>query len=134
MSFVSIIAVYAPTNPVSSTADVATPSEEFYYLLLSTLSLVPQNDLVIILIRRFRCSYCGDSHSWHSVIGPHSLGERNDNGTRLLDFCANKHLIVSNTWFQHKPIHQATWFQNGDRSRTCHMIDFVLLNSCFRSS
>ena len=49
MSFVSVIAVYAPTNPISSTADAATPSEEFYNLLQSTLSLVPQNDLLIIL-------------------------------------------------------------------------------------
>ena len=133
MSFVSVIAVYAPTNPVNSTADAATPSEEFYNLLQSTLSLVPQNDLLIIL-GDFNARVGGDSHSWHSVIGSHTLGERNDNGTRLLDFCANNHLIVSNTWFQHKPIHQATWFRNGDRSRTGHMIDCILVNSRFRSS
>ena len=108
MSFVSIIAVYAPTNPVSSTADAVTYSKEI------------------------SMGVGGDSHSWHSVIGSHTLGEHNDNGTRLLDFWANNHLIVSNMWFQHKPVHQATWFQNGDRSRTGHMIDFVLVHSRFR--
>lgn len=48
-SFVSVIVIYAPTNPVSSTADTAAPSEQFYNLLQSTLSMVPKNDLLVIL-------------------------------------------------------------------------------------
>jgi hypothetical protein len=43
-------------------------------------------------------------------------------------------LIVSNTWFQHKPIHQLTWYRNGDRSKAGHLIDLVLVNRKFRSS
>ena len=43
------------------------------------------------------------------------------------------HLIVTNTWFQHKPLHQATWYRNGDRSRPGHMLDYVLINSRFRT-
>ena len=133
LSFVSIIAVYAPTNPVSSTADSNTPSDDFYHLLQSTISLVPKNDLLVIL-GDFNAHVGVNTSSWHSVIGPHTLGECNENGVKMLDFCANNQLLITNTWFQHKPIHQATWFRNGDRSRNGHMIDFVLVNTRFRSS
>ena len=61
-------------------------------------------------------------------MGPHGIGEYNENGERLLDFCAGNQLIISNTWFQH----------NGDRSRSAHMIDYILdyilVNKCFRAS
>ena len=133
LSFVSVIAVYAPTNPVSSTADSSTPSDNFYHLLQSTLSLVPKNDLLVIL-GDLNARVGANTTSWHSVIGPHTLGECNESGVKLLDFCANNQLLITNTWFQHKSIHQATWFRNGDRSRTGHMIDLVLVNTRFRSS
>ena len=43
-----------------------------------------------------------------SVIGPHGLGECNERGTRLLDFCVSNQLLITNIWFQHKPLHQVT--------------------------
>ena len=64
----------------------------------------------------------------------YSPDEVNANGERLLDFCANNNLIVSNSWFQRKSIHQLTWYRNGDRSQPGHMIDLVLINRKFRSS
>ena len=70
----------------------------------------------------------------NGVIGPYGLSELNENGEQLLDFCAGHDLIVSNTWFQHKPIHQLTWYRNGDRSKAGHLIDLVLVNRKFRSS
>ena len=44
------------------------------------------------------------------------------------------HVIATNTWFQHKPIHQYTWYRNGNRSHPDHMLDYVLFNRRFRSS
>ena len=43
------------------------------------------------------------------VIGPYGPSELNENGEQFLDFCASHDLIASNTWFQHKPMHQLTW-------------------------
>ena len=71
---------------------------------------------------------------WNSVIGPHGIGECNENGERLLDFCASNQLLISNTWFQHKLLHRTTWFRNGDHSRPGHMIDYILVNKRFRTS
>ena len=40
-------------------------------------------------------------------------------------------LLITNTWFQHKPLHQATWYCNGDHSRPGHMMDFILIRVSF---
>ena len=56
------------------------------------------------------------------------------NGERLLDFCSNKQLLITNTCFKHKSIHKTTWFRNGNRSRPGHTIDYILVNRRFRSS
>ena len=34
----------------------------------------------------------------------------------------------------HKPRHQATWYRNGDRSRSGHLLDYVLISRRFRNS
>ena len=77
-----------------------------------------------------------DSHTntWHAVLGPHGVGRVNENGQRLLDFCATNKLLITNSWFQHKLKHQYTWYRNGDRSNPGHIIDYVLVSARFRSS
>ena len=62
------------------------------------------------------------------------MGNINRNGQRLLDFCATNSLLISNTWFRHKSLHQCTWYRNGDRSNPGHMIDYVLIGAKFHSS
>ena len=133
MSYISVVAVYAPINPPNSTSEAVDPSEAFYDQLQSTLSSVPSSDLILIL-GDFIAHVGSDFSSWNSVIGPHGTEECNENGERLLDFCAGNQLIITNTWFQHKLLHTATWFRNGNRSRTGHMIDHVLVNKRFRTS
>ena len=49
----------------------------------------------------------------------------NDNGRRLLEFCATIGLIVSNTWYQHKEIHQFTWECRGRGLKS--ILDYFLL-------
>ena len=89
---------------------------------------------MVIILGDFNAHVGSDFVLHGSVIGPHGLGECNENGTRLLDLCVSNQFLITNTWFQHKPLHQATWYHNGDRSRPGHMMNFVLVNSCFRSS
>ena len=130
MSYMTVVAVYAPTIPPNSTSESVGPSEAFYDQLQSSLSSIPSSDLLVIL-GDFNAHVGSDFSSWISFIGPHGVGERNENGERLLDFCAGNLLIITNTWFQHKLLHKVTWFRNGNRSRTGYMIDHVLVNKCF---
>ena len=125
--------IYAPTNPPNSTSESAGPSDAFYDQLQLTLSSVRASDLLVIM-GDFNARVGSDCSSWNSVMGPHGLRECNENGERLLDFCASYHMLVSDTWFQHKLLHQATWFRNPDHSRPGHMIDYVLVNKRFCTS
>ena len=133
LSYVSVIAVYAPTNPSSNTVQAVAPSDAFYDQLQSVVAAVPPRDMLLVL-GDFNARVGTDFQSWRSVIGPHGMGDCNRNGERLLDFCANNQLLVTNTWFKHKNIHKATWFRNGDRSRHGHIIDYVLVNRRFRTT
>ena len=101
--------------------------------LQDTLSSVPPRDMVIIM-GNFNACIGSNFVSHISVIGPHGLGECDENGMRLLDFCMSNKLLIINTWFQHKPLYQATWYRHCDHSRPCHMMDFVLIISRFCSS
>ena len=64
----------------------------------------------------------------------HGVGNINGNGQRLLDFCATNSLLISNTWFCHKTLHQCTWYRNGDRFNPGHMIYYLLIGAKFCSS
>ena len=116
LSFMTVLSVYAPTNPSTSTSEASSASEAFYDQLQSSLSCGLSSDMLVIM-GDFNARVGSDSSLWNSVLGPHGIGECNANGERLLDFCARNQLIVSNTWFQHKLFHQATWFRNSDCSR-----------------
>ena len=82
-------------------------SNEFYKQLQSTLAVVPTRDMVIIM-GDFNARVGSDNEMWRSVIGSHSPDQRNENGERLLDFCACNDLVVTNTCFPHKTIHKCT--------------------------
>ena len=71
-SFMSVVSVYAPTNPSSATSEAVSASEAFYDQLQSTLSSVPSSDLLVIL-GDFNARVGSDHSSWNSVIGPHRL-------------------------------------------------------------
>ncbi len=54
-------------------------------------------------------------------MGSHGLGDKNDNGERLIEFCSLNNLVVTGTIFQHKKIHKATWTSTGGQqpNRPC---------------
>ena len=65
-----------------------------------------------------------------AVVGPHGLGVRNDNGSRLVDCCQQNGLAIGGTMFPHKDIHKGTW-RSPDRS-TVNQIDHVCISQRHR--
>ena len=124
LSYVTVVAIYAPTNPSSSTTQAAAPSDTSYDQ--TVVSEVPPRDMLLVL-GDFNVRVGSDFQTWRSVIGPHGMGDCNSNGVRLLDFCSNNQLLVTNTSFKHKSIHKTTWFRNGNCSRPGHIIDYILV-------
>lgn len=49
-------------------------------------------------------------------VGPFSLGERNERGDRLADWCVENRLVETNTWFKSHPRRQYTWKSPGDKA------------------
>ena len=65
------------------------------------------------------------------ITGHYGLGERNDRGERLVQFCQEENMTISNTLFQHQNRHLYTWTSPGDRIR--NQIDYILVKTRFRN-
>ena len=65
-------------------------------------------------------------------MGSHGVGEVNDNGERLQDFCAFNRLVIGGTVFPHKKIHKTTW--TSPDGRTENQIDHFCISLKYRSS
>ena len=87
----TVIQVYAPTNNAEK-AEV----EWFYEDLQDLLELTPKKDVLSII---------GDwnakvgSQAIPGVTGKFGLGEKNEAGQRLTEFCQENPLVIANTLF-----------------------------------
>ncbi|CAF3824708.1 unnamed protein product, partial [Adineta steineri] len=128
---VSIIAVYSPINPNGS-KQATEESNAFYAKLQQTVDKVPRGDMLLIL-GDFNARVGKQQNlTSKNVIGPHAVDKINENGKQLIDFCSHNELIVSNTFYQHKAVHQMTW--KHPATKKWHMLDYTLVNKKFRSS
>ena len=93
---ISIIQVYAPQQ-----GRLLKDKEEFYELLQTTMGDVMYQDSMIL---------CGDWNGhigcdrkqYETVLGIHSIGNRNEEGKRILDFAVVNNLCIMNTFYQHR--------------------------------
>ena len=53
--------------------------------------------------------------STDKVVELFGLGERNERGKMLIDFCKQHDLLVMNTWFKKRKMKQYTWKSPRDR-------------------
>ncbi|XP_029164802.1 craniofacial development protein 2-like [Nylanderia fulva] len=124
----NIIQIYAPT------ADA--PDEEmeiFYEQIKEMLKLTKKHDMNIIM---------GDFNSrigkerYEDLMGPFGLGIRNERGERLVQFCQEEDMRVTNTWYQLPPRRLYTWRSPRDSPENIsrNQIDFILINKRFGSS
>lgn len=78
----------------------------------------------IILMGDFNARVGSDFQSWEGVLGHHGIGHMNSNGLRLLSFCKEFDMCITNTCFQQKNRFKTTWMH--PRSKDWHMIDYVI--------
>ena len=72
------------------------------------INTVPKHDIKLI-IGDFNAKVGLDNTGFEDVMGKHGVGVRNDNGSRLVDFCDYNNLVITGTCFPHKEIHKLTW-------------------------
>ena len=94
---ITVIQVYAPTSNTEETE-----VERFYEDLHDFLELAPKKD-VFFIIRDL------GSQETPGVTGKFGLGARFEAGQRLIEFCQENTLIITNTLFQQRKRRLFTW-------------------------
>ena len=113
----SVFSVYAPTLQASEEI-----SSAFYRALTEAIFSVPKDEKLIIL-GDFNARVGKDWETWNA-LGHHGIGNINNNGLRLLEFCSEQSLMICNTVFRQKEKHKTTWTH--PRSKQGHLIDFII--------
>ena len=113
---ITVIQVYAPTSNVEE-AEV----ERFYEDLKDLLELTTKKDVLFII---------GDlsakvgSQETPGVTGKLCLGIRNEVGQRLIEFCQENALVITNTLFQQHKGRLYTWTSPDGQHQ--NQIDYIL--------
>ncbi|KAJ7417984.1 hypothetical protein WISP_61681 [Willisornis vidua] len=97
--------------------------DKFYTDLRRLTQRVSADDKIIIL-GDFNARVGKNSEAWKGVPGKHDVGNFNDNGHLLLEFCAEQQLTMTNTITQQKDSWKTTWMH--PQSKHWHLIDCVL--------
>ena len=119
----TIVQVYMPTSSADDEE-----IEEMYDEIKEIIQTVKGEENLIVM---------GD---WNSVVGKgregnmvgeYGLGKRNERGSRLVEFCEEHNLIITNTWFKNHERRLYTWKKPGDTGR--YQIDFIMVRHRFRN-
>ena len=74
----------------------------------------------------------GETINNESGIGEFGLGERNERGDLLTNFCQANDMVITNTLFKHPLRRRHTWVSPGNLFR--NQIDFILIDKNWRTS
>ena len=113
---IRVIQVYALTSNTEE-AEV----EQFYEDLQDLLELTPQKD-VLFIIGDWNAK--GGSQETPGVTGKFGLGIRNEAGQRLIEFCQENALVITNTLFKQHKRRLYTWTSQDGRHQ--NQIDYIL--------
>ncbi|KAK3800733.1 hypothetical protein RRG08_003138 [Elysia crispata] len=116
----ALIQAYAPIG--SSEIEEA---EEFYTALQHAMENIHKQDTLYIL-GDFNAKIGHEmSREEKEVKGIHCLGNRNERGQMLVDFCIENRLGIGNSFFKHHPRRLFTW--TSPDGKTKNQIDYILV-------
>ena len=121
---ITVIQVYTPASNAEEAA-----VERFYEDLQDLLELIPKKD-VIFIIRDWNAKV--GSQEIPRVTGKFGLRVQNEAGQRLIDFCQENVMVISNTLFQQHKRRLYTWTSPGGQHQ--NQTDYVVCSQRWRSS
>ena len=119
-----IVQVYAPTSEYSEEE-----LEDFYEDVQKAINQTKSTDIVYII---------GDMNAKigkgkeEQTVGHYGLGERNERGDRMVQFCKENELVVTNTFFKQHPRRVYAWQSPGDMYR--NQIDYIMIKQRYKNS
>ena len=119
---ITVIQVYAPTSN-------AEEAERFYEDLQDLSELTPQKD-VLFIIGAWNVKV--GSQETPGVTGKFGLGIQTEAGQRLIEFCQENALVITNTLFQQHKRRLYIWTSPDGKHRS--QIDYILYSHRWRSS
>ena len=121
---ITVIQVYSPTSNTEE-AEV----EWFYEDLQDFLELTPKKD-VLFIIGDWNAKV--ESQETHGETGKFGLGIWNEAGQRLIEFCQENALVITNTLLQQHKRRLYTWTSPDGQQQ--NQIDYILCSQRWRSS
>ena len=85
---------------------------------------------ILIIMGDFNAKVGDEAHQ--GTVGKFGLWERNERGERLLQFCIENNLMITNTFFQNPIRLLYTWKSPGDIAR--NQIDYILVSKRHKNS
>lgn len=124
----NIIQTYAPTADKEDNE-----VEEFYAELDDIYRNIKTNEITLVM-GDFNAKVGRLKVEGHT--GSFGLGERNDRGDRLIEFCQDKNLIITNTLFKLPNRRLYTWKSPADKPEHTvrNQIDYILINNRYKNS
>jgi len=119
----SFFQAYAPT--MAATEEEA---DDFYTRLREEIVSAPSQDM-LLMAGDFNAKIGQDTRST-GVGGKYGLGELNGNGERLLNFCQENDMVITNTLFSHHKRRRYTWCSPDGVTR--NQIDYILVKRRFQ--
>ena len=113
---ITVIQVSAPTTDAEETE-----VDHLYKGLEDLLELTPKKDILFI-IRDWNPK--GGSQDIPGVTGKFGLGEQNEAGQRLTEFCQENAQVIANTFFQQHERQLYTWIPPNVQYQ--NQIDYIL--------
>ena len=108
---------------MTATTEIKKPS-------MSSCKNVHCRDLLLVM-GDLNAKVGSDNVNFERVMG-RGCGMQNDNGERLVEWCAFKNMIIGGTLFPHRNIHKLTWSSPNGRDQ--NQIDHLMDNSMWRRS
>jgi len=102
--------------------------ERFYTMLQDLIDEMPHQESLLIL-GDLNGHVGSDRSGLDTVIGAFGIGDRNNEGQKIIDFCVANQLAVMNTFFKHHVSHKWTWYRWNSTMQDYtdkSMIDLVL--------
>lgn len=121
---ITIIQVYAPTADAED-EDI----EQFYNQVQDEIDRTSRQDLLIFM-GDLNAKVGQGKHG--NITGRFGLGERNEAGDRLIDFCTTNQLSITNTFYQHHKRRLYTWTAPNGVYK--NQIDYICVCQRWKSS